>query len=143
MLVFGYPNTLFDTIIKKRICPVPCIQGFQENIQKDQVRVAHKPYNDSQLVFSKLKTETNNKANAVCTIKCNDCEGAYIGQTKQYLHRRCASHENKSLLLKYLPKKLIIVRDLYCRCYTLKMTKLPTTGSTFKNCDILNVIPAI
>lgn len=124
-----YPNTLFDPIIKKRICQfcntqkntettqdlknvsTPYIRGTSENIQqglqKYHIKVAHKTNNCSQQVFSKMKPEIElSTANLVYKIKRRDCEGTYANQTKQYLHKRCSNYLNRLQNIKADPSAL-------------------------------------
>jgi len=58
--------------------------------------ICPKKYNTlNKLVFTNLKAKTpqNMKANLIYKISCGDCEACYIGQTKNFLQNRIATHK--------------------------------------------------
>lgn len=80
---------------------IPYIKHLSENInnifKKHNIYVAFKPYNTLRnLIFSNLKDKINksDNSNVIYQINCNNCNGIYIGTTKQYLKKRIAQHKN-------------------------------------------------
>lgn len=78
---------------------MPYIPNVSENIsnilKKHNVTIAHKPYNTTKK-FSKTlkpKLQIEDETNTVYKIDCNNCNSTYIGQSKQYLHKRIYSHK--------------------------------------------------
>lgn len=95
-----YKNQSLNSKNKKtNYLSLPYIEGlshqFQKLFKEYNIDVCHKGHNLLAGNFSKLKTTTpkNKRSNIVYKIPCNDCEGAYIGQTSQYLENRIKSHK--------------------------------------------------
>ena len=77
----------------------PYIKGLSEYIKKilfvHNIQATFKPTNSLSFLFSKLKDRDPllNQNNLVYKIDCLNCDGTYIGQTKQYLKSRIYEHE--------------------------------------------------
>lgn len=72
----------------------PYINGLTQMIRRiledDDHKIATYNNNTSRILFSKLKDkiEMKDKTNVIYEIPCSDCDGVYIGQTKQNLEKR-------------------------------------------------------
>lgn len=113
----SYPKHFYEPIIKNRIYTIynknkkqpkqnnskyismPYIPTVSENISNIlkpyNITIAHKPFNTTKKFFTKLKPElkTNDETNTIYKIDCNNCNSTYIGQSKQYLHKRIYAHK--------------------------------------------------
>lgn len=75
---------------------IPGLSNKIENcLKKYNFKIGHKTNNYTKKFFTKLKPKIQheNKTHCIYEIKCNDCEMKYIGNTKQYLHRRIYEHK--------------------------------------------------
>ena len=83
---------------------IPYISGLSEKIRRiyraHNLQVSFKPGNTlrQQLVHPKDKTPRHKQQNIVYGFKCvdKDCEEAYIGETKQPMHKRMYQHRRPS-----------------------------------------------
>lgn len=121
LLENGYPEREINKIFKRRIhkfynnyaseskskskeektyIAIPYIQGLSEKIanilQKHDITTTYKTANNLQNLYTNLKTPTpkESKTNLIYSIPCKNCNGVYIGQTKQYLKNRIKGHES-------------------------------------------------
>lgn len=72
---------------------------IRHTLEKSNIRVVGKPDNTlKQHIFSKLKDRTPiENCSSVCyKVSCKDCNGEYIGETRQYLHKRIKQHQYHS-----------------------------------------------
>lgn len=116
----SYPEKLINQITKKRIhlyynsekrlsnnenitkkyISLPYVPKLSEKIQNifknNDIEIAHKVTNNYNDLFTKLKTKipTDYQTHCIYEIPCNNCDGKYIGQTMQYLHKRINQHKN-------------------------------------------------
>lgn len=79
---------------------IPFIPNLSEKIKNElnkvNIKVSFKNNNTFKKYFYhnlKDKTETMVNSNLIYQINCNDCNGCYIGQTKQYLNKRISQHK--------------------------------------------------
>ena len=78
---------------------IPYIQGVTEPIKRilnsHNVKVAQKPFQTLGHIFAKPKdpVRKEQRADAIYSIPCNDCDNEYIGQTKRQFGRRLKEHE--------------------------------------------------
>lgn len=116
----NYPNTLIESIFKKRIhrfynkntflmkkdksqtqkyLTLPYIPGLSQNLQNifkhEKITTCHKAHNLLKNNFSTLKSKIpkDKKSNVVYKIPCNGCSSVYIGQTSQYIKNRMNGHK--------------------------------------------------
>lgn len=79
---------------------IPYVKNTSEKLkkilQKYGLIVSNKNGNNTKHLFTNLKdkTEKNRQTHVVYRINCKNCEGTYIGQTKQYLVNRIKAHQN-------------------------------------------------
>jgi hypothetical protein len=84
---------------KEKYVPLPYISGLSEKLNYTlkpyDLQVAHKNSNNLKCLFTPLKDkiEPKKETHTVYKIPCNNCEGVYIGQTKQYLEKRIQAHK--------------------------------------------------
>lgn len=116
----GYPETFTKKIIQQQVhraynqrqtdtkreeenvkyVGIPYIQGTTEKLAKllrpYKLKIAAKTDNNLQQMYTKLKTKTeiNKCTHVVYKVQCENCNGSYIGQTRQYLGSRIKAHEN-------------------------------------------------
>lgn len=117
----GYPENFIDKIVKKHqykkrnqqnlnstpkakfvaqnILKIPYIPVLSESLKTALEPIGVQPvftknFSNKKL-FTNLKSKvpTEKMSNVVYEIKCKDCEGTYIGQTKRYLQERIKSHK--------------------------------------------------
>lgn len=136
----GYPDNFVNNIIKKQInkfynpgtkdkeksngflknedtiISFPYVKGLTETISKSlkkyNIKVVSSTGNSLKGLYNNLKTpiEKEKNTHVVYKVNCNDCEGTYIGQTKQYLGNRMKEHissikgknNNKTALKKHV-----------------------------------------
>lgn len=139
----GYPDNFVNNIIKKQInkfynpgtkdkeksngflknedtiISFPYVKGLTETISKSlkkyNIKVVSSTGNSLKGLYNNLKTpiEKEKNTHVVYKVNCNDCEGTYIGQTKQYLENRMKEHissikgknNNKTALKKHVIDK--------------------------------------
>lgn len=88
------------TLEKKEILTVPYIQDLTEKIKNvltpyNIATVSKNHYNLKNLYTNlKTKTEKEKATHVIYSVPCVDCNGCYIGQTRQYLGNRLKAHEN-------------------------------------------------
>lgn len=83
---------------EKKYIAVRYYAGLSESLQhllkKYNINIAHKPLNNKKLFTStKDPIALKNRTHTVYSIKCEDCEGTYIGQSKQYIDNRIKEHK--------------------------------------------------
>lgn len=71
----------------------------------NNIRLAHKPTNLTQHLYCRHKTKPPERfiSNVVYKITCNNCPSVYIGQTKQYLHKRIQQHKYSCTIYRHKP----------------------------------------
>ena len=80
----------------------PYINGLTQKIRRiiedEEHKIAVYNSHTTNILFSKLKdkVETKDKTNVIYQIPCAECDGVYIGQTKQNLDKRIKQHKNDS-----------------------------------------------
>lgn len=161
----NYPSSFFEPIIKKRIhqlyntnhnkpkqnepnnyISLPYVRGTSENIQKilekHQLKVAHKPNNCSSKCFSKMcpKYDAGEHAGVVYKIQCKQCNGAYIGQTQQYLHKRLCNHKNNVRNNKPDTSALAKHAIENGHCFDFQNTKILTNENDFQKRLVLEML---
>ena len=83
---------------KKTPVALPYVQGMGEKLrrifQQHGVPAYHKPYNTlkSLLVHPKDKSETHRKCNTVYSVKCDDCDSEYVGESGRTVGIRHKEH---------------------------------------------------
>lgn len=93
-------NKQLDTTIR---CPLPYVKGLTEKIQHilkpHNLTVASQNTNNINYLFTKLKNKKDKRkqTHVIYSIPCIDCNGIYIGQTKQYIENRIKAHKNSTL----------------------------------------------
>lgn len=97
------PQIASNQTTYNRSISVPFIPGLFHRIRhtlgKSNIRVVGKP--DDTLkhhLFTKLKDRTlKENSSSVCyKVECKDCNGVYIGETRQYLQKRIKQHRYHS-----------------------------------------------
>lgn len=105
-LIYDYTNKLIaekvhpEEKVVAKYFKFPYINGLTQKIQKivedDKHKLAVYNIHTTEKLFSKLKDKVQDgeKTNVIYKINCMDCEGVYIGQTKQHLYKRIGQHKN-------------------------------------------------
>ncbi len=114
----GYPNDFVEGLITTRVhrfynsvtmktqkpenqryVSAPYVPGLSERIKKSlkkyDILLSTKTINKVNNVFTrtKYKIATPNKSKVVYRVKCQDCHGTYVGNTKQRTSKRMYQHE--------------------------------------------------
>ena len=75
---------------------LPYIRGTSETIAPFNIRIAHKPTRTLRHLLTNVKDKDDPKdrQGTVYRIRCNDCNGTYIGETGRTLTMRLGEHQN-------------------------------------------------
>ena len=112
----GYPEWIFriprknssakakdrSTTAKKPSAGMPYIRGtfevLQRNFRKYGANIYHKPYNTIRQQVTRVKDRTDKmkKCGVIYHIKCDNCEGDYVGKTARQLDIRLKEHMSRS-----------------------------------------------
>ena len=112
----GYPEWIFriprkksspkakdrSTTAKKPRAGMPYIRGTSEVLQrtfrKYGANIYHKPYNTIRQQVTRVKDRTDKmkKCGIIYHIKCDSCEGDYVGETARQLDIRLKEHMSRS-----------------------------------------------
>ena len=94
-------NALTQTETKNEVTTVslPYIRGTSETIARISkpfnIRIAHKPTRTLRHLLTNVKDKDDpkDKQGTVYRIRCNDCNGTYIGETGRTLTTRLGEHQ--------------------------------------------------
>lgn len=85
---------------EETLISLPYIQGVTEQLKKSlepfKIKIISSTADTFNHLYTNLKSSVNKEkiTHTVYKINCNDCNGTYIGQSKQYLDCRIKAHRN-------------------------------------------------
>ena len=106
---------------------IPNIQGVTEPIKRilnsHNVKVAQKPFQTLGHIFAKPKDPVTKeqRADAIYTIPCNDCDNEYIGQAKRQFGARLKEHQRAVFFCK--KENLALSEHTYLTNHTIGWDK--------------------
>jgi len=93
-------NNISNNIVNLKFFKFPYIPGLSHSInniikKENQFKLVFYNIKTVNKLFTKIKDKVpyNYNSNLIYKINCKDCDLGYIGQTKQYLHKRVYQHK--------------------------------------------------